>query len=236
MSDVELKELKLILERMQEEQVLSSFDSLLLLLLPLTTFLLGATSILWNLSQILAQASMTLAAVFAIVLIVLVFGKLRGSDMIRVFAWFLFFYFLGIFAVILSYTWILSFLVGEPVTLSPLYSLQFLFGVVLAGAGISYRPVIWTKRTMQRRLPMKAAEIERAYHQIWRETAASMRFPDAFLILAGLGAMSYSARMGVSGIPTYFLKPLDVLAGICIASCLVAIAWDLATRRKNGHR
>jgi divalent metal cation (Fe/Co/Zn/Cd) transporter len=179
---------------------------------------------------------MTLAAVFAIVLIILVFGKLRGSDMIRVFAWFLFFYFLGIFAVILSYTWILSFLVGEPVTLSPVYSLQFLFGVVLAGAGISYRPVMWTKRTMQRRLRMKAAEIERAYHQIWRETAASMRFPDVFLVLAGLGAMFYSARMGVSGIPTYLLKPLDALAGICIALCIVAIAWDLATRRKNGHR
>jgi hypothetical protein len=149
--------------------------------------------------------------------------------MIRIFAWFLFFSLLGILAVVLSCTWLLS-------LLSPLYYFEFFIGVIAVGAGISYRPITWTKRTMQRRLPMKTAEIERAYHRLWKETAASVRFPpDLFLILAGLGAMFYSARMGVSGIPTYFLMPLDVLAGICLALCLVMIVWDWAIRRKKGH-
>lgn len=99
-----------------------------------------------------------LAFIFAIVLMVLVFGKLRGSDTIRVLAWFLFFYFLGIVAAIVAYVRILSHLVGAPITVSNLYILHFVLGEVSVGLGISYRPVAWTRRTMKRRLPTKSGD------------------------------------------------------------------------------
>ena len=233
MSNNELREVKSILERMQEEQVLSSFDSVLLLLLPLTTFLLSATLVLWNPERIIAQMTEGLAIIFASVLIVLVFGKLSGSSMLRVLAWFLFFYFLGIAVVVIAYDVILTTITGGPVKVSPAYLVYFLLGQVVVGSGISLTPIKWMKAKMHTRLPMTSDEIERAYHQLWKDRQTSLPSVEAFVVISGLGCLLYSARWGVSGIPAYMLEVLDGASYICVVFCLLSIGWSLIRRRKN---
>jgi hypothetical protein len=233
MSSDEMKEVNSKLDRMLEEQLLSSFDSVLLLLLPLTTFLLSATLVLWNPERFVALMTELLAILFAIVLIVLVYGKLSGSSMLRVFAWFLFFFLLSVAVVAFACNEILSIFTGSPFKVSTAYLLYYLLGEALVGIGISLTPIRWMKGKMHERLPITSNEVERAYHQLWKDRPTSLPSLEAFIIIAGLSALLFSARMGVSGIPPFMFATLDVIMYICLAFCLLSIGWGLIMGRKN---
>ena len=148
----QLDELRRVLEELREEQVTSSFDTVLLLLLPITTFLLAYASTR-NLPPILSALLLTLALWFGCVLVYFIYGKLVGNYKIRALSWFVFFFgFIGVttFAVLL---WILG--AGGLLWIAPPYLLSFFGSSLLIGFALSVRPVRWMKRTMERRLPMR---------------------------------------------------------------------------------
>ena len=232
MSSNEIDELKRILQAIQEEQILSTFDTVLLLLLPVTTFLLSATSLFFSISRLLALVSTIFAFVFVSVLVFLVYGKLNGSDRIRMAAWFLFFPCSAAVIVFFTSVWILTLLVGELVTIDAGFVPVFIGGGTVVSIGISYRPTRWMKRTMEKRLPMRAAEIEGVYIELWKKLDASVRFPDLLLFLSGTGALLWFARMGVYGVSSDLFEAMNILILACLGSAVIVIA----TRRVSLKR
>jgi len=226
LSSRELREIKRILRRIQEEQVLSSFDTVLLLLLPLTTFLVEAASILRTQSPIMSQISQAFAITFTCVLVYLIYGILRGSDSIRVSAWF-YFFLLSIEVVVLySYTGIISLFVGKQVTFP--FSIPFVGGSLCTTVGISLRLIRWIKRTMQRRLPLRAAKIERIFRKFWKKSRTS--YPDMVFVLVGLGALLLSAR-DTADLPSYLFEPLEILMSICVVLSIMGLVGGWVTKK-----
>ena len=207
---------------------MSSFDTVLLLLLPLTIFLVGAASILRTQSPIMSQISQTFAITFALVLVYLVYGILRGSDLIRVSAWFYFFALSIEVVVLYSYTGIISLFVGKPVSFP--ISIYFLGGSLCTTFGISLRLIRWIKRTMQRRLPLRAARIERIFHEFYKESRTSYHPPDLAFLLIGLSALLYSA-MSTSALPSYLFEPLEILMTICLFSSIIVLVGGWVAKK-----
>ena len=223
-----LHELKRILESLQEEQVQSSFDNVLLLLLPLATFFLGAASIVQ--SPIMSHIDGGVATMFALVLAFLVYGILTGSDSKKIFAWYLFIIGLSAVLVYYSYTGILS-VYGEPASVAGIY---FFFGGELVVMGICLRPVRWIKKTMQRRLPMRAAEIDRVYHKLWKKSGDSYRFLDIMSMLAGFTVLFHTTR-SMPGLPPYLSEPLHILAWNCGLSLISVLVSEWIVNRICGE-
>lgn len=234
MSDTELQEIRGLLERIQEEQVLSGLDSVLLLLLPLTTFLFSVTPILLRLSRFIAFMSDLLAVLFASVLIVLVIGKVKGSDSIRIVAWFMFILFSVLFAIFSVYNGILGIVIGGPITVSPLFLGYYILGEAISTVGVAYPPIACMRRTIESRLPTRRAEIERAYHFLWKDKIADYYL---IFIIGGFSSLIYSTAWGVTGVPTYLHEPLNIVSWICAFAffALVIIRWILK-KRSNRRR
>jgi hypothetical protein len=161
-------ELRDILQTMQEEQVLFAYDAVLLLLLPLATFLVAAS--LWNIPRLLAGMAPVFAAVFVCVLVYLVHSKLAGNDGRRVLAWFWFFLLSSLTLGIVIFIWAASLIVGIPIGVDFFASAILGFpGFLAVTYGLAYAPTRWIKRTLQRRLPRRSAEIEQVFFEPKRE-------------------------------------------------------------------
>jgi hypothetical protein len=223
---------------MQEEQILSTYDTVLLLLLPLATFLVAAS--LWNIPRLLTSVAPIFATVFLCILVYLVHAKLTGNDRRRLLAWFWFFLMSSLTLSFVIFLWVLSLIVGIPVGVDA-------FALVIVGVpgfvavtyGLAYALTRWIKRTLQRRLPKRSAEIEQVFFEHKRELKilriALIHHHDLLVFSIGVALLLIFARIGINNFPSELFEPVDVLVLVSVApAVLVAIrSWILRRRMRK---
>ena len=229
----EFVELRRLLQEMRDEQILSSFDTILLLLLPLSTFFLAAAPTIFQLSPILGVATGCLAIGSLMILLLLVIGKIRGSVTVRILAWYLFLIYAPILIFILGYFEILSLVVGIPINVDLYFLIYWTVGTFVAAIATFRSLADWLTRTLRIRLPKRRAQIDRLYLHFWttvygEKPAIYEKFnfihpQNLFLFSIGLGMLIYGAMRHVSAVPSKYIEIMSVLlvACSCLAGCIL---------------
>jgi hypothetical protein len=230
----ELTELKRLLEEMREEQILSSLDTILLLLLPISTFFLATAPTVFRLAPILGALTSYLAIGFLIILLYLIIGKISGSITIRILAWYVFLLYVSAVIVSEGYFEILSLFVGIPISADLYFMIYFIVGSIAAATAMFRSLAKWLRRTLELRLPKRGAQVETLYLRLWTDVWGERptfydRFnfihsQNLFLFLIGLGTLIYGAMRHVNAVPSAYIEIMSVLlvACGCLAGCILA--------------
>jgi hypothetical protein len=138
---------------LMQDQILSSFDTVFLLLLPLTTFALGISGFLWSSARLLAPWALSFGLVSLIPLGMLVLGKLEGSIGLRVHAWISFIVLFSSLVTIFIFVIAVRFFVSFPIVVWSNAGMIFLAGVLFSTYGFSFRGVKYFKHVLGERIP-----------------------------------------------------------------------------------
>jgi hypothetical protein len=227
-------ELRSMILDMMEDQVLSSFDTILLLLLPLSIFALGVTPWLWTSLRFLAPWTLSFAFASFLPLGILVSAKLRGNVQSRILAWIMFIVMISCVAGSLVFVVALSLFVRLPIATRPGFEPLFIIGILTLSYGLSYRQVRGLKHLLLRRIHWKSSEIRSmfsSYETIHRCLSSITKRDWLFGTLFGLTLLLLFVRYGVLDAPWQWASAINFILLLPIVAIIAEIAWSRLSKR-----
>ena len=227
-------ELRSMILDMMQDQVLSSFDTILLLLLPLSTFALGVTPWLWTSLRFLAPWTLSFAFASFLPLGILVAAKLRGNVKSRILAWIMFIVLISSVAGLLVLVGVLGLFVGLPIESRPGFEPLFMIGILTLSYGLSYHQVRGLKHLLLRRIYWKSSEIESmfsSYETIHRFLSPITKRDGLFGTLVGLILLLLFVRYGVLDVPAQWGATFNFILLLLLILIILEIAWSRLSKR-----